>query len=266
MMGPDCASPEIIARTADKWKHYVRLYFRPRTPTQYDSEGFRPRDRYVLGAHCPVPVVMLFDASEILTRADTEFSDGNLAANAATGRDARFLESIPFEHVYHDRRFEPPEKATIIFHRHAEVIVPNELDLSSLRFVGCRTQAEYETLLHLLRPDAKEKWAAKVGLGAKGNLHIRQWTFVEEVALTRERIRFQFNPSSKTPGPFRACVKIREDYTGNEYSWSSDPYFAKSTLGINLQTLRHPEGYTVRLDLDGQLAYTNHYEEGDIPF
>ena len=265
VLGLDCASPEIIACTADKWKHYVRLYFRPRTPTQYDSEGFRPRDRYVLGAHCPVPVVFLLDASEILTRADTEFSDGNLAANAATGTDAHFLERIPFKHVYHDSWFEASEKATIIFHRHAEAIVPNELDLSSLRFVGCRTQAEYETLLHLLEPTPRREWAAKIGLGAKLSLHYRRWTFVEQVELTRKKIRFQFNPSSGTPGPFYALVRIHEDAGGNEYVWSSDRFLANSTLELSLQTLRSPEAYTVRLELDGQLAYTNHHVE-DIPF
>jgi hypothetical protein len=210
-------------------------------------------------------VVFLFDATEILTRADTEFSDGNLAANAATGTDARFLERIPFERVYHDSWFEASEKATIIFHRHAEVIIPNELDLSAVRFVGCRTQAEYETLLHLLDPPARKKWGAKIGLGAKASLHYRRWTFVEQAELTGNRIRFRFNPSSATPGPFRALVRIREDAAGNEYIWSSDEFLANSVLELSLQTLRRPEEYTVRLELNGQLAYMNHYQE-DTPF
>jgi hypothetical protein len=266
VMGIDCAAAGVIASTADKWKQYVRLYFRPRTPTQFDSEGFRTRERYVLGAHCPVPVVMLFDASEILTRANTEFSNGNLAANAATANDAAFLQSIPFNMVYHDSWFEPSEKATIIFHRNAEVIVPDELDLSPLRFVGCRTQAEYETLLHLLGPEARKKWSVKIGLGVKASLHYRRWTFVEQVELTRGKIRFQFNPSSETPGPFRAYVEIREDETGDEYCWSQDLFLASSTLELEIRVLKHPEAYTVRLELDGQLAYSNHFEVEDIPF
>jgi ssDNA thymidine ADP-ribosyltransferase, DarT len=102
LMGMDCASPDVIAHTADKWKRYVRLYFRPRTPMQYNIEGIRPKDRFVQGAHCPVPVVMLFDSVEILTRADTQFSKGNLAAGAAVGDDARFFAGIPFKEVYHD--------------------------------------------------------------------------------------------------------------------------------------------------------------------
>ncbi len=266
VMGTDCASPAVIASTAAKWKGYARLYFRPRTPTQYDTEGFRPRGKYVLGAHCPAPVVMLFDAYEILSRADTEFSNGNLAANAATGSNARFLASIPFQKVYHDTWFELADRAEIIFHRHAEVIVPDELELSALRFVGCRTQAEYETLLNLLDREATEKWSSRIGAGARGNLHYRHWTFVEEVELTREKIKFRFNPSSATPGPFPAYVRICEGVTGHEYSWSSDALMANSTLELSLRPLLHPEGYTVRLELDGHLAYANHYEEGDITF
>lgn len=266
VMGLDCASPAVIASTSDKWKHYVRLYFRPRTPTQYDSEGFRTSDKYELGAHCPVPVVMLFDAAEILTRASTEFSEGNLAANAATGDDAKFFGGIPFEKVYHDTWFEPSQKAPIIFHRHAEVILPNELDLNPLRFVGCRTQAEWETLMYLLEPEARKKWSAKIGPGAKANLHYKRWTFVEQVELSRNKIRFQFNPSSATPGPFRACVEIREDVTGKVYRWNQDQFYAKSNLELSTGPLTHPDGYTIRLELDGQLAYANHYEQIEIPF
>jgi hypothetical protein len=266
VMTTDCASPEVIASTEDRWKQFARLYFRPRTPTQYDSEGFRPSTCYILGAHCPAPVVMLFDAVDVLTRIDTKFSNGNLAAKAATGDDAAFLASIPFEAVYHDSRFDPSEKATIIFHRHAEVIVPDELELSPMRFVGCRTQAEYETLLHLLKPKAREQWSAKIGLGTKANLHYRRWTFVEQVELSREKIRFHFNPSSRTPGPFSARVSIRELETDDEYIWEDNSYSASSTLEINLQNLKHPESYEVRLELDGRLAYSNSYEEEDIPF
>lgn len=266
VMTADCASPGVIASTAPQWKQFVRLYFRPKTPTQFDSEGFRPSTYYTLGAHCPAPVVLLFDALDVLTRIDTQFSNGNLAANAATGDDARFLASIPFEMVYHDSWFEPPQKAAIIFHRHAEVIVPNELELSPLRYVGCRTQAEYETLLHLLKPQALEQWSAKIGPSSKGNLHYRRWTFVEQVELSDKNIRFHFNPSSSTPEPFSARAEIRELETGDVYTWENNSYSADSTLKLDLKTLKHPEAYEVHLYLNGALAYGNMYKEEDIPF
>ena len=82
----DIAAPDIIDRTDAEWQDYVRLYFRPRTPTQYRNEGFRPVSRLELGAHCPVPVYLLFDAYQVLSRQDSRFTEGNLAAGTAAMR------------------------------------------------------------------------------------------------------------------------------------------------------------------------------------
>ena len=38
-------SREILDRTAPYKKKYVRLYFRPRTPTQFHVEGIRPKSK-----------------------------------------------------------------------------------------------------------------------------------------------------------------------------------------------------------------------------
>lgn len=137
LMETDNASPQIISQTEDRWKDYVRLYLRPRTPTHYQSEGFRPADLRSYDAHCPVPVCLLFDSYSVLSRSDTQFTDGNLASSPNVYSEASDLQKIPFEYVYHDSRFEPEERDKIIFHRNAEVIVPGELDLGSLRFIGC---------------------------------------------------------------------------------------------------------------------------------
>lgn len=94
----ETASQEVLGNTEEKWKDCVRLYFRPRTPTQYQVEGFRPKGQLgSLRAHMPVPVFLLFDAKQILTRKATQFSTGNLAANPVVGDTAGFFETIPFE-------------------------------------------------------------------------------------------------------------------------------------------------------------------------
>jgi hypothetical protein len=130
----DIASVQVIDSTDESWKDFVRLYFRPRTPMQFHNEGMRPRGGLSsLGAHCPVPVFLVFDAEDFLTRASTRFSEGNLAANSSVGVDARYFASIPFERVYHDSALSDAEKRTVVFHRHAEVLVPDELDLSALK-------------------------------------------------------------------------------------------------------------------------------------
>jgi ssDNA thymidine ADP-ribosyltransferase DarT-like protein len=262
----DAASPEVIAATNARWKNFVRLYFRPRTPTQYHSEGFRTLNHYGLRSRCPAPVVMLFDAADILTRAETTYSSGNLAAEAPTGSDASFLTSVPFQTVYHDSWFDPNDRGTIIFHRHAEVIVPDKLLLDPLRFIGCRSQAEYESLLFLLNDQAKERWSKKIGLGVKANLHFRQWSFVENVVLERARALFRFNPSTKSAGPFTARVDVQETTTGKTHYWESTAFVANTQLDLGLSSLTSEDGYSIRLRLDGALAYANRYEAADIVF
>src|SRR5665213_3437916 len=42
----DIASKQVIDHTDSEWKDYVRFYLRPRTPTQYKNEGFRPEDQH----------------------------------------------------------------------------------------------------------------------------------------------------------------------------------------------------------------------------
>lgn len=166
----DIASKKVIESTDLKWKDYVRLYFRPHTPTQYNNEGFRPKEQRKLESHCPVPIFFIFDAKSIMTNQETLFSDGNLAAGARTGESSNFFLSLPFEKIYHDRSLcglSDREKRNIIFHRHAEVIIPKSLDLSSLKFIWCRSQAEYETLIHLLSPKIRQKWQKKIGVGNK---------------------------------------------------------------------------------------------------
>ena len=95
MGGPpvDIASPEVIATTDGEIKDFVRLYFRPRTPTQFHMEGIRPKAEIWKGCHCPVPVFFLFDSLKILTRDDSSLSEVNLAIFGTTRWRTRRLNS-----------------------------------------------------------------------------------------------------------------------------------------------------------------------------
>jgi hypothetical protein len=250
----DTASPIVLAKTEERWRKYVRLYFRPRTPTQHQVEGFRPAGNYgTMGKHCPMPFVFMFDAVDVLTRQRTEFSVGNLGAHADVGDSAEFYAAIPFEHVFHEGPMPPEAKSTIRFHRCAEALVPSRLDFSALKYVWCRSPAEKETLLNCLSPAARKKYQQRIGLGAQVNVHFRFWTFVEEVTLGPQQMVFRFNPSTQTPGPFRIYVQI-ESAQGPSH-WKSDDYQAKDVLRINLATFPKPASYAVKLTLDGDLAY-----------
>ena len=262
------ASPEVISQTEDQWKDYVRLYFRPRTPTQFRNEGFRPVSQQELGgAHCPVPIYLLFDSAAILSRQDALFSEGNLAAQGVQPYgDAESFKQIPFEQVYHDTWFDLLDRVTVVFHRNAEVIVPKRLDLSSLQFVWCRSQAEYDTLLYLLPPNTRTRWVRQIGVDMRMNLFFKRWTFVEGAELNTTGFSFQFSKGTQTPGPFRARVTINETITNDKYEWENDNYQANEVLRVGLSKLNAPQDYSVRLFLDDQLAFAGRYREDVLPF
>ena len=265
VMLTDNASPEIIDQTDEQSRDYVRLYFRPKTPTQFNNEGFRPINQRSLGSHCPVPIYFLFDSKSVLCRQGTLFSDGNLAAGAELFSDTKHLKEIPFEKVYHDSPVSEPEKASIKFHRHAEVVVPKRLDLSFLKFIWCRSEAEYTTLLYLLPANLKRRWVKQIGAGARMNLFFGRWTYVEEAQLTKKEITLRFNRNTITPGPFEAWVIQYDVYDGDKYKYKYDSYYANTELLITLP-FTNPRDYMVNLFLDNQLAFAGRYQEDTLPF
>ena len=263
----DIASSEVIAQTDSQWKDYVRLYFRPRTPTQYHNEGFRPVGQRSLDSHCPVPVYLVFDALTVFSRADCRFSDGNLGAARATAQDdIPFLKQIPFDMVYHDARFDPPERDQIVYHRNAEVLVLERMGLEGLRYIGCRSPAEYETLLYLLPSEMRSRWKEKIGVRPELRLFNRRWTFVEQVEMSDEKLIFRFDRNTKTPGPFDARVALVETGTGQRFNWRDGEYQANNTLTLMLHNMGNPRDYTACLFLDGNLAYAARYQGDALPF
>ena len=149
LMQCENASPDIIGNTKEEYKDYVRLYFRPRTPTQYHNEGFRPiNNRKLGGAHCPVPIIFLFKSDPILTDTETYYSDGNIASpGVKIANSSDFYLWLDFDDIYHDSSlygYDPYARASIIYHRQSEVLIKNKLTLDQLDLIFCRSNAQLE--------------------------------------------------------------------------------------------------------------------------
>jgi hypothetical protein len=260
----DNASRIVIANTASHVHDYVRLYFRPQTPTQYRNEGIRPKAQQSLESHCPIPIFFLFDAKEILTRSDSSFSDGNLAAGASLHNTADALANFNFRDIYHIGSIPEYAKKNIIYHRNAEVVVHNELDLSSLKFIFCRSRAEKDTFLHLLPTEKFKEWQRKVLVDSKSQFYHRKWSFVESVEMTTERVTFTFSPDTLTPGTFQARLIFTDQGTSKQYSYEQNKFMANGkTVAVV------PEGvkrYEVKLWLDEDLAFADAFYNEDLPF
>lgn len=264
LMQVDNASSEIIGQTRSERLEFVRLYFRPRTPTQFRNEGIRPRGQQELDAHCPVPVYFCFDAQTILSNDDTQFSDGNMAsARVSYSGERDFFLNIPFERVFHEGAIrQGDDKTEIIFRRNAEVLVPSRLPLEpGLKYVVCRSAAERQTLLQLLPASLRQRWIPLVRVIEQG-LFYRQWTYVEQVVTLDDAIVFRFNPDSRTPGPFAVVFSYREKGEGPERTWRGRSDDIRSDLTIQVPAAT--EG-VVTLYLDDSLAFAGTVNFDKLP-
>lgn len=270
LMATDNASPNIIDNTNAEWKDYVRLYFRPKTPTQFRNEGFRPIENRYQNAHCPLPIYFLFDAREVLANSDSRFTDGNLATTPEVFSKAADLEQLPFKRIYHNSALpisDTPEKRNIIFHRNAEVIIPTQLGLSALRYIVCRSQAEYETFLHLLPRNARAHWRNNIRIdNHRTRLFFKRWAYVESVELNSSHIAFHFNKSIEHPGPFHAKISIADTLSDKRFAWEKQKLTAAGSLSLSLGNAAPLFDYFARVTLDGQIAYAGRYQNDDLPW
>lgn len=269
-METDNASPMIIGQTDDRWKEYVRLYFRPRTPTQYRNEGFRPKTQRSLNAHCPVPIYFLFDARKMLARKNVYFSKGTLASRASQiYHTAKSFMEIPFDLVYHDTYFDESSRDAIIYHRQAEAVVYETLDLKNLRYIFCRSEAEYQTLVHLLDKKTFKKYEPIIGHKDLLSLYFKKWLYIDKVSMDHKNVSFYFSLPDTHLDPISIRVVLTNHQTGKRYEIRDDSFvISKKKLVVWLDNCGNPNWYTVKLYFDDQIVYSNEYHEDnyELPY
>lgn len=206
----DSAAPSIISRS--QYAHtWARFYFRPCTPTQANSEGIRPAKAVKMDAKRPVPIVFTFRASQMLTRAEATFTIGNYSSEGcASGNTGKFFEAMPFHDIYHDSALQPwtDRGRAIIFHRCAEILYDDAVDIDDLEEIVCRSGPERDSFLHRLGPDAKY-WESKIRIVSRGErMFFTNWAFITDAALVGNEIRLTPNPVSEGPYEIRLRVWI----------------------------------------------------------
>lgn len=269
----DAASTEIIERTDTYITDYVRFYFRPLTPTAYQNEGFRPKPNLFQTAHCPVPIYLLFDHRALITLEKTMFSNGSLARkNYAVFRSANDFRQLDFKKIYHNQWFTEKDKQEIVNSRHAEVIHPKSVSLKYLRYICCRSQAEYETLRNLLSPVIWNKWRPLVRARNPHLLYNLKWLHVKEATLTKRLIALEFNtPTAEYDyGPYEMRVDIYDLRSSNKFFYQSSfenivDQLPTRRLELQLDDTRLID-YRVILTIDENLAYSGIYTDDRSPF
>ena len=261
----DSAAQSYIQNLDPNLQDYVRMYFRPLTPTQYRNEGIRPKGKIELGAHMPVPIFLLF-SSDILTLDGVHFVEGRLNKDTAIGASIEFLQSLDFGDVYHNTsvgslQSSPPRRSQILNARHSEVLIGQELDLQYLRHIVCRSTAERETLINLLESSALDRCKQLISVAPN---HIKLFnklgTFVEECESSSTQVRFKFYSSvldRSWRGPFDLRITWQcFDEQVPEYT-RRDFYVDDKRLILDVPG--NFDDYRINLQLNGDLVYVGRF-------
>lgn len=257
----DSALSNVINMTNEKYKEYVRFYFRPKTPTLYLNEGIRP-SLPVNAPHCAVPVYFLFSSKDILSMQSSKFSNGNLANDPELFETSDDFAKLPFNKIYHDgsiREFE--NRRDIVNCRHSEVLVPKRVSLEHLKQIECRSSAERDMLAYYLGPDWN-LWGHITSIPQERSLFNLNWNFIYKVNLFSDYAEVFFHEAEDTNqrGPFRLQI-IENDTMLYE---KRDYYITSKPVRIHLSGVT---SYTLTIKLDNYIAYKNNYTSwSDIPF
>jgi len=220
-----------------------------------------------------VPIVFIFDSLSVLTRSDAFFTNGNASSGGAErGSDVDFLRAIPFDLVYHDSAFTVEVRDQIVFHRNAEVLIPERLELDGhMVWVFARSPAEMETLRSLLAKEGEGLLAKYTPLiltnthRSKGlKFFEKVWTFVERVTVAEGTLFIHFNRDTRTRGPFKAELKI---FNANDNAVmeirESHALDAVGVCRVQLPATCSQSTFIVELWLDDHIAYRNRFLPGD---
>ncbi len=247
---------------------FSRLYFRPRTPTQFHIEGIRrPTEcQYGPAAHAPMLVMFALDAKSILTMPATRFSDINMQRDEARDGDTdAFFQAIDFSKVYHEGSF--GGDASIANHRAAEVLCQSPLALAEhLKWIVCRSEAERETLIYMAGAEGRAL-RRKVVTSDDGKVFEKKYAFVDKVYASPEGVSFGLNPRQD-----RAALKVRIEVHDADGELVFDEIYNQISArpengGIWISKIKLGDGaHRVQIHVDDHLAYQNLLNVGDAFF
>lgn len=164
LMRNDNVSRVVIDMTEDNKKTYGRLYFRPLTPTQYHNEGYKQESirQSEINANCPVPVFFMLSVERTMSLDRAKFAEKGIAGNhSGISQGVEAFAALNFQKIYHDGSYNTQTDGGIKAFKHAEIIREGGFPLWRLiRGIACRSNAERETLLYLLRKSSSIAYEA----------------------------------------------------------------------------------------------------------
>lgn len=265
----DIAARDVINSTNEPHQ-FVRMYFRPRTPTQYYVEGIRKAPEcYQTDISCLIGL-LIFQSRNLLSRPDVQFSDMNMQSNAVSvGKSEQFFaNNINFSNVYHHgwQGADPDIRKA----RCAEVLLTSPLNITRcLQHIYCRTSAERDTLIHQLSPQALAKWREKILISNDMKLFERKYCYVEDVYITETGVIANLSPREDNQN-ISIDVSISNAETGqNVYSFRSDNFCPRPESGKKGWIFKFDVSqgsFLVQIKMENSLAYENILTFKELPF
>jgi hypothetical protein len=174
-----------------KAHEYVRLYFRPRNSFHLKTEGVKAiGDPYRVDPHMSIPIAFAFDFQKVAAMSKSGFVPGNFAKSSAAPHfgDTEFDE-LNFDLIYHDAALSQDKIAEVHNWRMSEVVVEDNLPLSYLSYIVCRTPHEERTLRYALGG----RDAPNMVVEQKGSIFMRRGIFADEIYWANDLFHMRFH-------------------------------------------------------------------------
>ena len=247
-----------VLDTRDHAHSRVRLYFRPKTPTQWNIEGIRKHSdcKYGDQVHAPVLVMFALEARKILVLPDVQFSNQNMQLSSTqAGSDEAYFSQIPFAKVFSEGSTGGDRSITDA--RCAEVLPSSPLALGTcLRAIYFRSEPERDTLLHLLGRE-RTYWERYCFVSDALKVFQKDFTFVQVLQLTNHGVVFRVNPRRDRNSVALELI-VRSD-SGKSmihfYDKEHSPQPPAPTLNWIYKHKLKNGTYNVEVKLEGHTAY-----------
>jgi hypothetical protein len=267
------ASDTVLELSHSEIKEYARLYFRPRTPTQYNNEGYKPKmvRKPDFNANCPVPIFFILDSNKVLNMDGVMFSETSCAGtsniNLLSGEKS--YENLPFDKIYHDGVFLQENRDDIVKHRQAEIVRLDGIPINEcLKGIVCRSIAEKHTLLYLLRTQNLDKYnvyrsliqcAPKLKMFYDNGIYISNVEFDEKllIKLNDPYKRYSYNNSNTPVNCVINIFYVDNNKIINRAVHSGTVDYKKCEM-ISVDVLKNiSQNIIVEISFDGILMYKN---------
>lgn len=249
-MQNDIAPADIIQNRDDACAK-VRLYFRPRTPTQYHIEGIRKPADFYGEKHAGFLVMLVFNSEAVLTKKSTQFSCGNMQSpySQVYDGDAGF-DNLDFAGTYHDEAYPTDTQKR---QRCAEVLAESPLILQeTLSAIVVRTDADVSTIKYLLNREGLTHFVPLIRKSEGTGVFFQRFTAIQYVDTAPGRINYKLK-GTESAGDIQTELTAFDDANNlscNLYSGGLKPYQAYFT------THNLPAGtYRLMFRLEGCFAH-----------